>query len=68
MKREWIESILGLFVLIIVLAVTGNIMWGLMAQCITWIILSILLKRDKDTIAIYASALLIVVAIWRAPL
>lgn len=68
MKHAGVEYIVGMFVLTFILATTGNFMWGLMACCIAWIILDIVWKRGIVVISIHASALLVVVAIWRSTL
>lgn len=60
------EHVVGLIVLATVLGITGNLFYALIAQCIAWIVTSIILKKDAVVITIYVSSLAVIIAIAQA--
>lgn len=63
MKYPGFEYVIGLMVLALVLGLSSNIFYALIAQCVAWIIISLALKRHVIATIIHALALVVVTLI-----
>ncbi len=65
-KHVGMEYVVGVLVLGLVLAISGNFMIALIAQTTACFVLGLVWKRSVVVLSVYAGTLLFVVAIWRA--